>query len=126
MVRQSRWHVLCGRSAPLMFARRPKGFEARRRASKRGKQLRADRKVYAQVDLRDGKVSRLSHLGGDIHRHHIIYRSLGGKTTVENVITVTDAEHASIHAGKLKLSGNAHVRGGVEVRNEQGELIECV
>lgn len=106
--------------------RKPKGFEARRRASKRSKQLRADRKVYAQVDLRDGQISRISHIGGDIHRHHIIYRSRGGKTTLENVITVTDAEHASIHAGKLKLSGNAHVKGGVEVRNEQGEIIDHV
>lgn len=109
-----------------LFARRPKGFEARRRASKRGKQLRADRQVYAHVDLRDGKVSRLSHIGGDIHRHHIIYRSRGGKTTLENVLTVTCGEHEAIHAGKLKLSGNANVRGGVEVRNEQGEIIDHV
>lgn len=93
---------------------KPKGVTAKRRASKRAKQLRADRRVYAHVDARDGLKSRISGKGGAIHRHHIVFRSRGGKTTPENVITVTDEEHAAIHKHFITLRGNADVIGGVE------------
>lgn len=96
MVRQSRWHVLCGRSAPLMFARHPKGFEARRRASKRRKLDTAERREMNKARARDSYCRfplcgcareiplpnrTLVELKGEIS--HYTHRGMGGDPTGE-------------------------------------------
>ena len=96
-----------------------RGPTARRRASRKAKQSRADQKVYAAVDARDGQRSRYSgiYMGDLIHRHHIVKRR-PGNTTLENVISLTRDEHLErIHglSPTLRLIGNANIEGGVEV-----------
>lgn len=99
-----------------MTLRRAKGITAKLRASKRAKAQRDSRAVYHAVDLRDGLKSRLSGIADQgIERHHLRYRSLGGGTTTENVISLTPAEHNLIHQGWLRLEGNADIIGGVQV-----------
>lgn len=96
-----------------------KGPTARRRAAKKSKALRGSKAVYEAVDARDGLKSRYSgiYFGEAIHRHHIEKRR-PGNTTVENVISLGPKEHLErIHglSPTLRLKGNAHVIGGVEV-----------
>ena len=107
-----------------------KGLTARLRAAKKAKQSRADRKVYAAVDARDGLRSRYSgvYKGQAIHRHHIEKRR-PGNTTLENVISLTKHEHLTrIHGlnPTLRLKGNANIPGGVEVWEKVGgEWLRC-
>lgn len=96
-----------------------RGPTARLRAARKAKQGRADQKVYAAVDARDGQRSRYSgiYMGDLIHRHHIVKRR-PGNTSVENVISLTRDEHLErIHGPNptLRLIGNANIEGGVEV-----------
>ena len=104
-----------------------RGPTARRRAARKAKQGRADRKVYAAVDARDGLRSRYSgiYMGDLIHRHHIVKRR-PGNTSVENVISLTRDEHLErIHglSPTLRLIGNANIEGGVEVWERESGLI---
>ena len=41
------------------------------------------------------------------HCHHIIFRSRGGKTTLQNEVAVCSTCHALVHAGLLQVSGRA-------------------
>lgn len=88
---------------------KPKGITARLRAGKRRRQATADRLVYAAVDRRDGQRCRVCHAfaGDAIQRHHIVYRSLGGATTSQNVVSLCAADHADVHGGRLKIRGDA-------------------
>ena len=89
-------------AAELHSVTRPaKGITARLRATKRRRQQTADAAVYAAVDARDGCRSRLSGIVGAIEHHHIVYRSLGGKTTTANVISLTPSEHELVHAKRI-------------------------
>jgi len=47
------------------------------------------------------------HHGAD-HCHHIVFRSRGGKTELANEVAVCATCHALIHAGLLRVSGQAH------------------
>lgn len=87
-------------------AKPQKGDHQRAKAALDRLKAKADKLVYAKVDARDGLKSRLSgvYCGKSIERHHIRYRSLGGPTTTANVISLTQAEHQAVHAGKLGLS----------------------
>lgn len=110
---------------------KPPGITARLRAAKRRRQQREDHEVYEQVDLRDGKTSRVSgiYCGDAIHRHHIVPRSLGGETTLANVISLTPDEHlVQIHQeATMRLSGDANKRCesgalcGVTIERHDGE-----
>ena len=75
------------------------GITARLRASRKRQQQRADRSVYAAVDARDGLCCQVCGLycGQSIHRHHKVYRSLGGETTLENLVSVCQSCHRAIH-----------------------------
>lgn len=102
------------------MARKPKGVTARARASKKATKQRAASKIYPQVDLRDGRCSRLTGIywGELIHRHHMEGRSV--EEALENVISLGPEEHlVGIHGrgGQkwLRLAGNANIIGGVEV-----------
>lgn len=88
-------------------------WEMKSRAEERAERRKAEeaheRKVFAAIDKRDGLRDRytgqlLSKDGGlenGIHRHHLVMRSAGGKTTTENMCCVGPITHAAIHAGKL-------------------------
>jgi hypothetical protein len=41
------------------------------------------------------------------HKHHIVYRSRGGKWTTANVCSLCVAHHQLLHAGLIAISGNA-------------------
>jgi hypothetical protein len=45
------------------------------------------------------------------HCHHIVLRSRGGRTELENEIAVCSTCHALVHAGLLRISGQA--QGGL-------------
>jgi len=76
-----------------------KGPTATRRASKRRRQLIADRDVYRAVDTRDGHCCQVCgiYCGNSIHRHHIVFRSLGGETSLDNVISLCVKHHEAAH-----------------------------
>ena len=42
------------------------------------------------------------------HCHHIVFRSQGGKTELTNEVAVCGTCHALVHAGLLRVSGQAH------------------
>lgn len=109
---------------------KPPGITARLRAAKRRRQQREDHEVYEAVDQRDGRASRVSgeYCGDAIHRHHVVFRSQGGETTLANVISVTPREHEDIHVNHtLRLSGDANKRCesgalcGVTIERHDGE-----
>jgi hypothetical protein len=41
----------------------------------------------------------------NLHAHHIVFRSAGGRTSLENEVTLCDTCHALIHSGRLSVSG---------------------
>jgi 5-methylcytosine-specific restriction endonuclease McrA len=89
------------------------------------------RRVYAAVDKRDGRACRLcgrktspeaTGLFERGHRHHLQYRSKGGQDTTDNLLTLCAACHAGVHAGRIRLSGDADASKGVflEVATDAG------
>jgi len=85
---------------------------------------KSQRAVYQHVSDRDGLRCRVcGEYGGiDIHRHHLRGRSF---TTVEDVCCLCDECHGFLHVrvgGKrLKVYGNADVRGGLTVETKQND-----
>ena len=100
---------------PADALRKPaKGSAKREKATSKRAQAKSDKLVYAAVDARDGHRCRIcgEYAGIDIQRHHIVYRSLGGLTATENVLSLCANCHLlGIHGGRLKVSGDADVRG---------------
>ena len=101
-------------------AHKPKGVTAKARARKKAAKQRAASTIWPQVDLRDGRCSRLTGIywGELIHRHHMAGRSV--PESLENIISLGPDEHlVGIHGrgGQkwLRLAGNANVIGGVTV-----------
>jgi hypothetical protein len=90
-------------------------------------ELAAERKATAEklwrdvcklVDLRDGKACRCCDKRSDPeatglltrgHRHHLVYRSAGGKDVSDNLCTLCSRCHADEHTGKLRIEGNPDV-----------------
>lgn len=90
-----------------------KGSKKREKARAKARQRRSDWFVYQAVDLRDGLRCRicLEYAGVGIHRHHLVYRSAGGRTATENVLSLCANCHlVGIHGGRLKASGDADER----------------
>lgn len=77
-----------------------KGTMKRLKASLKRLERHQHRAVYLAVHARDGRVCRVCgiYCGQSIHLHHVIYRSQGGPTTVENLLSVCQKCHAGIHA----------------------------
>lgn len=72
----------------------------------------------AKVDQRDGKACRCCDKRSDPeatglltrgHRHHLVYRSAGGKDVAENLVTLCAACHNDEHKNRLKVEGNPNV-----------------
>lgn len=70
--------------------------------------------VCKAVDARDGKACRCCDKRSDPdatgllkrgHRHHIVYRSAGGKDTSGNLCTLCSACHSDEHKNKLLIAG---------------------
>lgn len=72
---------------------------ARVKARRQRQTSKADRLVYAAVDARDGQCCTKCgiYCGGSIHRHHKVFRSQGGATTLENVISLCQRHHREAH-----------------------------
>ena len=75
-----------------------------RRPSKRARCAAKHRAVYAAVTARDQHCQCCDRPSG-LQRHHIVYRSLGGPTTTENVVLVCEACHAAIHDKRIAIIG---------------------
>lgn len=107
----------------LKFPKGPSRYE--RKDAKRKAEDAALRAAHAAVDKRDKGKCRIcgkpANLGGtgvleQGHRHHVQYRSKGGMDTTDNLVLLCPKCHAAIHAGKVRLSGDADA--------EQGLLLE--
>lgn len=98
----------------------PKGTTRFDRAtSRKASRLAQERLVHQAVDQRDGHTCRVcgrycSPMAVTLlergHRHHLTYRSKGGGTTTENICTLDAHCHNEVHAGRLRLSGDADAR----------------
>ena len=86
---------------------------ARVKARRKRQQAAADRAVYLAVDARDGQCCRVCgvYCGSSIHRHHRRYRSLGGATTLENLLSVCGRCHQAIHAKRIVLGQSTRMVG---------------
>lgn len=78
---------------------------ARVKARRQRQQAVADRAVYRAVDARDGQCCRVCgiYCGASIHRHHVRFRSLGGPTTLENLLSVCQKCHKAIHDKRIQV-----------------------
>jgi hypothetical protein len=74
------------------------------------------RRVCKAVDARDRRICRAcgKHSDPDAmglltrgHRHHIVYRSAGGPSTLENLVTLCPACHAAEHQDRLRFTFDA-------------------
>lgn len=95
--------------------------EPSRHASARERRAAAEatwRHLCAAVDARDGKQCRCCDKRSDPektgllergHRHHLVYRSAGGKDETSNVITICAACHDAEHRNRLRIDGNPDV-----------------
>lgn len=93
-----------------------------RRETKAARKAEADaawRAVCKAVDARDGRICRCCDKRSDPdatgllergHRHHIIYRSAGGKDTTDNLVTLCGACHEDEHRHRLQIEGNPDER----------------
>jgi 5-methylcytosine-specific restriction endonuclease McrA len=85
------------------------GPTAKRRATKAREKARLLAIAVAEVRARDrGRCRVCGGLGVD--PHHIIFRSLGGKDTTDNLCIVCFVCHEAIHAHRITVSGNANQR----------------
>ncbi len=99
-------------------AKPQRGTAKREKALNKRAQAKADRLVYQAVDARDKHRCRvcLQYRASDIQRHHIVARSLGGKTTTSNVISLCAECHLiGVHLKKIVISGNANERVDIKV-----------
>ena len=83
-----------------------KGTHRRAKAKRQRSERKSDAAVYRAVHARDGYVCQVCgiYCGRSIHLHHKIYRSLGGPTTVENLLSVCQKCHAAIHAKRIEVT----------------------
>lgn len=76
------------------------------------------RAVCKVIDARDGKACRCCDKRSDPeatgllvrgHRHHIVYRSAGGKDESGNLVTLCAECHSAEHHNRLRIEGNPDV-----------------
>jgi 5-methylcytosine-specific restriction endonuclease McrA len=70
--------------------------------------------VRAEVKLREGGKCRLCPKRG-VDAHHITYRSRGGKDETHNAVWLCRRDHDDVHAGIVKLAGNASTAAGLRM-----------
>jgi len=95
-----------------------KAAEPSRRETKAARKVAEEaawRAVCKAVDARDGRVCRCCDKRSDPdsgglltrgHRHHIRYRSAGGKDTTDNLVTLCAECHEDEHRNRMTLEGN--------------------
>ena len=74
-----------------------------------------------EVFARDGYVCVHCGCAGELHAHHIQFRSQGGRTFAANLTAVCHRCHGLIHAGLLRIEGAAP--GGLRFLDREGQLI---
>lgn len=80
------------------------------------------RAVYAKVDLREGGLCRFTRRAGWLEHHHIVKRSQLGGDTTGNVVLISKQFHDDIHAGLLRIEGDADgTLWLVDVATDRGE-----
>jgi hypothetical protein len=81
------------------------------RESKEAKRIRAEAAYRAAchlVNSRDGYRCRVCNCSGVMHHHHVIYRSRGGRDTVDNLCLLCASCHDEEHVKRtLAIEGNA-------------------
>lgn len=93
--------------------RKPAPRAVDKRAAARAKES-AWQTVRAEVRQREhGKCRLCPEKGFDVH--HVTYRSRGGKHETQNTVLLCRAHHADVHAGIVKLAGNASGPAGLRV-----------
>ena len=60
------------------------------------------------VYLRDQWRCRFSKSRNNLHCHHIIYRSQGGKDSLANLVALCYSHHDMVHAHEFKIEGDAN------------------
>jgi hypothetical protein len=92
------------------------------KAERRASEAAEMRACYRQVDQREEYRCRVTSVSVNPsspsmlergHHHHLIYRSRGGGHHTNNVVLVSAKTHLAIHAGEIRLSGDADVVNGV-------------
>ena len=69
---------------------------------------RLQRKAMAAVRKRDGRICRVPGCKvSSTHTHHVLYRSKGGKDTTSNLVRLCQRHHRYVHAGLLRIQGDA-------------------
>jgi len=61
------------------------------------------RKLLTRVYDRDGWKCRHCNFRGNLHAHHVVYRSLGGEDALNNLITLCNSCHSGHHNGHLDI-----------------------
>jgi 5-methylcytosine-specific restriction endonuclease McrA len=98
----------------------PKGpTRYRTKATRKAEKEAHERTVHQAVDARDHHTCRVCGrycspravtLLERSHRHHLVYRSAGGKDTTANLITLCAHCHDDEHKKRIRLSGDADAR----------------
>jgi 5-methylcytosine-specific restriction endonuclease McrA len=97
---------------PAADLRKPAPRAIDKRAEARAKE-RQWQQVRAEVKLRDVRCRICNGPGHDVH--HVTYRSRGGKDETRNNCLLCRKCHADVHAGIVKLAGNASGAAGLRV-----------
>jgi 5-methylcytosine-specific restriction endonuclease McrA len=68
------------------------------------KSNRLDENIRIATLMRDKyKCVNCNNKTGKLHAHHVVFRSQGGKDTIDNLVALCEGCHKKIHEGKLKL-----------------------
>jgi 5-methylcytosine-specific restriction endonuclease McrA len=106
-------------STALSKAMQADGGRVSRKAARIAQEKKHEREVHQAVDARDHHTCRVcgrycSPLAVGLlqrsHRHHLVYRSAGGKDTTENLCTLCAHCHDDEHHKRIRLSGDADLR----------------
>ena len=65
--------------------------------------------LNVQCFIRDGWKCRCCNFRGNLHAHHIKFRSQGGKDELCNLVTLCANCHRGLHDGKLLLEVLQHL-----------------
>lgn len=111
----------------LKFPKCPTGkTRAEEKRDDRARGLQEQRNCYALVDERDGGRCRVCGRRGSprmatlldrLHRHHLVYRSLGGQHVSWAVVSICAHCHDEIH-----VMGTLHLEGDADLRDDRGRL----
>ena len=76
-----------------------------RKPSKKRRDAAKHRAVYAAVTARDICCRCCGRTWG-LHRHHLVFRSQGGETSPQNVVTLCSKCHMDVHSRRLVVGGS--------------------